>query len=107
MSDLIELIRSRRSIRRYTDESVPAELVERLLTAATWAPSAHNRQPWRFAILEDGATKARLATAMGERLQMCIRDSVQVGRNSLEVSLIHGSLLKTSVHSLHRFREYL
>ena len=69
MSDLIELIRSRRSIRRYTDESVPAELVERLLTAATWAPSAHNRQPWRFAILEDGATKARLATAMGERLR--------------------------------------
>jgi F420 biosynthesis protein FbiB-like protein len=69
MSDLIELIHSRRSIRRYTDQPVPPALVERLLTAATWAPSAHNRQPWRFAILEDSATKARLAAAMGERLR--------------------------------------
>ena len=69
MSDLIELIHSRRSIRRYTDAAVPPELVERLLTAATWAPSAHNRQPWRFAILEAGAQKARLAAAMGERLR--------------------------------------
>ena len=69
MSDHLELIRSRRSIRRYTGDPVPGKLVEQLLTAATWAPSAHNRQPWRFAILEDGATKARLAAAMGERLR--------------------------------------
>ena len=69
MYDLIELIHSRRSIRRYTDAAVPPELVERLLTAATWAPSAHNRQPWRFAILDDAATKVRLAAAMGERLR--------------------------------------
>ncbi|MBP6789772.1 MAG: nitroreductase family protein, partial [Candidatus Promineofilum sp.] len=69
MSDLLDLIHSRRSVRRYTNESVPAEVLERLLTAATWAPSAHNRQPWRFAILEDSTTKARLAEAMGERLR--------------------------------------
>jgi F420 biosynthesis protein FbiB-like protein len=69
MSDLIELIQTRRSIRRYTAEAVPAELIERLLTAATWAPSAHNRQPWRFAILAEDATKARLAAAMGARLR--------------------------------------
>ena len=69
MSDLLDLIHSRRSVRRYTNESVPAEVQERLLTAAAWAPSAHNRQPWRFAILEDSATKGRLAAAMGERLR--------------------------------------
>lgn len=69
MSDLMELISTRRSIRRYTDEAVPLEIVERLLTAATWAPSAHNRQPWRFAILEDAPTKTRLAAVMGERLR--------------------------------------
>ena len=69
MTDLLELIRTRRSIRRFTGQAVPPEVVARLLTAATWAPSAHNRQPWRFAILEDGATKARLAAAMGERLR--------------------------------------
>ena len=69
MSDLIDLIRARRSIRLHTEESVPAGLVWRLVMGATWAPSDHNRQPGRFAILEDGATKARLATAMGERLR--------------------------------------
>ena len=69
MTDLLELIHTRRSIRRYTDQAVPPELVARLLSAAVWAPSAHNRQPWRFAIMEDGAMKARLATAMGARLR--------------------------------------
>ena len=69
MSDLIELIQTRRSIRRYTGEAVPVALVERLLTAATWAPSAHNRQPWRFVVMEDALTKANLAAAMGRRLR--------------------------------------
>ena len=69
MSNLIELIQTRRSIRRYTGEAVPVALVERLLTAATWAPSAHNRQPWRFVVMEDALTKANLAAAMGRRLR--------------------------------------
>jgi F420 biosynthesis protein FbiB-like protein len=44
-------------------------VVERLLAAATRAPSAHNRQPWRFAVLDDETSKQRLAKAMGERLR--------------------------------------
>jgi len=59
---------ARRSIRSYTDETVPSLVVERLLRAATLAPSAHNRQPWRFAVLRAPETKAKLARAMGERL---------------------------------------
>ena len=66
---LYELIRSRRSIRRYTDQRVPTEVIERLLTAATWAPSAHNRQPWRFATVVADSAKETLAAAMGERLR--------------------------------------
>ena len=69
MSELLELIFTRRSIRRYQERPVPPEMVEQLLTAATWAPSAHNRQPWRFVIMEDAGTKTRLAAAMGERLR--------------------------------------
>jgi coenzyme F420-0:L-glutamate ligase / coenzyme F420-1:gamma-L-glutamate ligase len=60
---------SRRSIRRYRPEPVPRELLEQVLAAATWAPSAHNRQPWRFAIVQTDAAKSRLAEAMGARLQ--------------------------------------
>ena len=35
-----------------------------LLETAVWSPSAHNRQPWRFAVLEDAASKETLARAM-------------------------------------------
>jgi F420 biosynthesis protein FbiB-like protein len=66
---LFDLIKSRRSIRRYQDEPVSQETLLRLLEAATWAPSAHNRQPWRFAILREWADKDRLARAMGSRLR--------------------------------------
>jgi F420 biosynthesis protein FbiB-like protein len=69
MSNHLEFIRGRRSVRRYEARPVPRETVEQLLTAAIWAPSAHNRQPWRFVVIETDATKHRLATAMGERLR--------------------------------------
>ena len=63
------LAADRRSIRRYEASAVPAEALERVLTAARWAPSAHNRQPWRFAVLTTFAWKDRLARAMGDRLR--------------------------------------
>lgn len=67
--ELYALIRSRRSIRRYTPAAIPSATIERLLQAATWAPSAHNRQPWRFSVLHTPEVKARLAQAMGARLR--------------------------------------
>lgn len=60
----------RRSIRRYRPDPVPSELVEQLLEAAIWAPSAHNRQPWRFAVITTSQSlKERLALAMGSQLR--------------------------------------
>lgn len=66
---LRDAIFGRRSIRRYEPRPVPRPLLLDLLTAATWAPSAHNRQPWRFAVIESAAQKAHLAARMGERLR--------------------------------------
>ena len=66
---LYETILNRRSLRRYLPDPVPRELIERLLRAAVWAPSAHNRQPWRFAVVSPGPVRARLAEAMGQRLR--------------------------------------
>ena len=66
---LKEWLRERRSIRRYRPEPLPGGTIERLLDAARFAPSAHNRQPWRFAVLQEAAEKQRLAIAMGERLR--------------------------------------
>jgi coenzyme F420-0:L-glutamate ligase/coenzyme F420-1:gamma-L-glutamate ligase len=64
-----EAIHARRSVRRYTSAPVSAEVVERLLDAARWAPSAHNRQPWRFAVLTEAASKDHLARAMSDQLR--------------------------------------
>jgi len=66
---LMNVILSRRSLRRYKPDPVPRAVIESLLEAAMWAPSAHNRQPWRFAIIETAAQKERLAKGMGTRLR--------------------------------------
>jgi coenzyme F420-0:L-glutamate ligase/coenzyme F420-1:gamma-L-glutamate ligase len=64
-----DIILTRRSIRRYQDRSIPREVLESVLNAATWAPSAHNRQPWRFAVVTSPETRKDLAQAMGNRLR--------------------------------------
>jgi len=67
--DIAELIRTRRAVRRYQDRPVSKEQITQLLDLARWAPSAHNRQPWRFAVLTQPADRARPAEAMGDRLR--------------------------------------
>ncbi|HLF88510.1 MAG TPA: nitroreductase family protein [Anaerolineales bacterium] len=62
---LHEWIRSRRSVRRFLPDPVPQPVIESLLETGTFAPSAHNRQPWRFAVLTTLESKTRLADAMG------------------------------------------
>lgn len=66
---LRDAIYNRRSLRRYRSDAVPRALVDELLRAAMWAPSAHNRQPWRFAVTDDPARRHALAAAMGDRLR--------------------------------------
>ena len=85
MHDFFDLIHSRRSIRRYEARPVPAQLIEQLLEAAVWAPSAHNRQPWRLVVIEGEATKQRLAAGMGERL----RADLAADGAPPDLSLIH------------------
>jgi F420 biosynthesis protein FbiB-like protein len=67
---LLHLIKERRSIRRFKDRPVPRLLLDRVLEAACWAPSAHNRQPWRFVVVTGIGDKQRLAEAMANRLRV-------------------------------------
>ncbi len=60
---LMDLIRARRSVRRYADRPVERGLIEECLEAARLAPSAENAQPWRFVVVDDAQVKARLADA--------------------------------------------
>ncbi|MDR2847988.1 MAG: nitroreductase family protein [Bacteroidales bacterium] len=51
--DLLNGILSRRSIRKYTDKPVPREKIEEMIKYGMYAPSAHNKQPWHFVVLND------------------------------------------------------
>jgi F420 biosynthesis protein FbiB-like protein len=61
---LHNFLRTRRSIRRFKPDPVPDSVIQNILTTATFAPSAHNRQPWRFVVVTDSSVKAKLADAM-------------------------------------------
>ncbi len=56
-------------MRRFRPDPVPDAIVADMIRAATRAPSAHNRQPWRFHVVSDTEGKARLAKAMGDKLR--------------------------------------
>lgn len=85
-ADFWALLHDRRSVRRYAARPVPAGLVTKLLEAAHWAPSAHNRQPWRFVTLDDAETRQQLAQAMAQSWQADLladgADPAVVGRRA-------------------------
>lgn len=53
MDDILEIIKSRRSIRNYKKEKIKDEDILKILEAGRWAPSASNNQPWRFIVVKD------------------------------------------------------
>ena len=63
---LNDVIKKRRSVRKYQPQKVSGEAVLEVLVAAGWAPSANNSQPWRFIILENPSVKRELAEAMAD-----------------------------------------
>ena len=64
--NMLELLKTRRSIRKFTDKKVEKEKVDEILKGALMAPTAKNRKSWEFIVVED---KAKL-----EKLSQC-RDS--------------------------------
>ncbi len=64
MNELDALLRSRRSIRRFRPELPPRELLESLIDAAITAPSASNKQPWRFIVIRNRETIGAMASGV-------------------------------------------
>ncbi len=71
-------IAARRSIRRFADRPVPDAILEAILTAGTLAPSAKNRQPWRFVVVQ-GARRAEMVHAMRQGIAKCKTDGIPIG----------------------------
>jgi len=70
---LLSWIESRRSIRSFDGRPVPRALLERILNTACAAPSAHNSQPWRFAVVSAGDERRKLADRMAGEFQRDLR----------------------------------
>jgi nitroreductase len=62
--DVFAVIERQRACRHYSDEPVDDATVARVLRAATFAPSAENRQPWEFVVVRDAAARAAIADLM-------------------------------------------
>jgi len=58
--DLFKAIEGRRSCRKFLNEPVPDEIIDKLLTAAAWAPSPLNLQPWQFIVIKNQGKKAEI-----------------------------------------------
>jgi len=67
--DFHTFLRTRRSVRRFKPDPVPDSVVESILTTATFASSAHNYQPWRFAVVTDPLVKTRLGEALTSKMR--------------------------------------
>jgi coenzyme F420-0:L-glutamate ligase / coenzyme F420-1:gamma-L-glutamate ligase len=67
--DLQNFLRTRRSARRFKPDPVPDSIIESILTTASFAPSAHNCQPWRFAVIADKSVKVRLGESVTSKMR--------------------------------------
>jgi len=65
--DVLEALRTRRTVGAFTSDAPPLEAVERAIEAATWAPNHHLTEPWRFHVLT-GVARTAIAAAAGETL---------------------------------------
>jgi len=64
--DFYEVVAKRRSIRKFKEEPVPEKLLNKVLEAGRWAPSAGNSQPWGFILVTDADVKKNIANVCTE-----------------------------------------
>lgn len=70
MTELAELIKTRRSIRAWQDKDVPREQLEQAIELATWAPNGGNQQNWRFYLIMNKETIGKIADAVEESAKL-------------------------------------
>jgi nitroreductase len=87
--ETLEALRTRRSIRAYTDQSVPRDLIEQVIDAGRLAATARNIQPWEFVVVTNAATRRAIAdrTEFGKHIAqapVCIAVFCEDGTYYLE-----------------------
>jgi nitroreductase len=105
----LEFFLSRRSVREFTKQPVSREVLERLLYAATSAPSNTNRQPWRFAVVSEPGLRQQLAAAVRERADE-IKAIIRRGHHAEDFGnysdFFHEPLESAAVIIVPQYRDY-
>jgi nitroreductase len=63
VSEFLQLLKSRRSVRAFLPQDIPDNIVAQILTAGTWAPNAGNAQPWYFYVIREEYLRRKLVDA--------------------------------------------
>jgi nitroreductase len=84
MTDVFEVIRRRRSVRRFADIDVPELDLERILDAARYAPSSGNQQPWKFLVSRDRSRRDGLRKLAVERTLSLYREKLSMSDEELD-----------------------
>ena len=92
MNRVLQAIRERRSIRRFTEARVSEEVLQSILEAGRWAPSGLNNQPWRFVTIVD----ASMRKAVSERTKY---------KKVMEAAPLHIAVFLDADHSYNRTKD--
>jgi nitroreductase len=87
MATFEQLLKIRRSVRNFTDQSVPLALIRTLIEDSTLAPNASNEQPWQFAVVRDKAYMKRISDESKKNILERIRIEPQTAIARYEAAL--------------------
>ncbi|HVK88088.1 MAG TPA: nitroreductase family protein [Kofleriaceae bacterium] len=107
--EMLELLRTRRSVRAFTHQPVARDVMERVLEGAITAPSSTNRQPWRFAVVRARAMRERLVAAVAARtaeIKAIIARSHHAEDFGNYGDFFHEPLASAQVIVIPQYREY-
>lgn len=107
--EMLEWLRSRRSVRTFTTEPVAREVLERVFEGAITAPSATNRQPWRFAVVRAAAMRQKIVDAVAAKtaeMKAIIAKSHHAEDFGNYGDFFHEPLAAAQVIVIPQYREY-
>ena len=98
MNEVLQNIRSRRSVRSFTEDVIPEEAVQQIVEAAIYAPSAMNRQSWHFTVVHNREKIQKLAAAIG---QITGRENYAADRSNQNGQLDTGCAMENIMLAAH------
>lgn len=107
--EMLEWLRSRRSVRTFTDAPVARDVLERVLAGAITAPSSTNRQPWQFAVVRSAAMRGKIVDAVARRtaeIKAIIERSHHAEDFGNYGDFFHEPLAAAQVIVIPQYREY-